>query len=284
MAESSLAWVRLDGAESCVAATELAVAIEQRLGRAVFVAPADAEIAVEGRVERAEGAWRAVVRLTDATGAILGDRTVESRAESCDELGRVAATVIALMVDPLTAPEPPPPVELPPEVPPTATWKLEVDGSLIAGLGIAPGIAVGGYSALIVTPPAFVAFVVDGALVPFARASVGEDHAILTRMVGGAQLCPLAVGDGDLLGCLGGDVGVMFASNSNQPVGATERVLADAHGSIRYRGDLVHGFVWAVGLHGVVPFRRAAFESGEGQLYRAPAYGGFVDLGLGVVF
>ena len=44
------------------------------------------KVAVEGRAERAEAGWRAVVRMTDRAGAVLGERVVESHAATCEEL------------------------------------------------------------------------------------------------------------------------------------------------------------------------------------------------------
>ena len=48
---SSLSWVRLPGAESCLAASELSTRVEAKLGRAVFVSPSVADLAIEARAE-----------------------------------------------------------------------------------------------------------------------------------------------------------------------------------------------------------------------------------------
>src|SRR5262245_9058418 len=60
---SSLGWVRLAGAEQCIATQQLAQRVEQRVGRAVFVSASQADLAIEGRVERAPDADAFVVTL-----------------------------------------------------------------------------------------------------------------------------------------------------------------------------------------------------------------------------
>jgi hypothetical protein len=46
----SLNWVRLAGADGCIAPVELANRVEQRLGRTVFVRANDAIVVLEGRI------------------------------------------------------------------------------------------------------------------------------------------------------------------------------------------------------------------------------------------
>ncbi|MCA9605485.1 MAG: hypothetical protein KC619_07810, partial [Myxococcales bacterium] len=112
---SSLSWVRLEGAEGCIASAALAQAVEARLARDVFVSAADAGLAVEGRVERDGEIWRAHIEVVDAAGTSLGERSLESAEASCDQLGELATVTIALMIDPLTAPEPAPAPDPEPE-------------------------------------------------------------------------------------------------------------------------------------------------------------------------
>ena len=49
---SSLSWVRLEGADQCIGAQELARRVEERVGRRVFVSASQAELSLEGHVER----------------------------------------------------------------------------------------------------------------------------------------------------------------------------------------------------------------------------------------
>src|SRR5512141_850146 len=77
---SSLAWVRLEGAESCVAGSTLARSVEERLRRKVFVSASDADISVEGSIGPSpKSGFRAVLRVTARDGTILGTREVETR-------------------------------------------------------------------------------------------------------------------------------------------------------------------------------------------------------------
>lgn len=280
---SSLSWVRLDGAESCIAAPALARAVEERLGRTIFVPPSGAQLAVEGRVERGEGdvRWRAVLQLTDPAGAVIGDRVVESRAETCDELGRAAAITIALMIDPVGAePEPPSELAAAPAVP---RWRFGIDASLTGGWGAVPGVGVGGIGLVWVRPPGFVPVVAQGELVPFAR-TAGVD---LARMVGGLQICPLAIAmeDVTLDGCVGVDAGVIFVLASDSPVSATEKVVVQAAGALHLRWRVVGPMVVRAGLHPVVPLRPIQFTTTDGApLYTAAPLAAYADAGLGLTF
>lgn len=104
---SSLSWVRMPGAEGCIASASLARAVETQLSRSVFVSAAEGELAVEGRAERRDDGWRAVVQASDRNGEILGERTLESNAATCEELGEMVTVAVALMIDPLTRPPSP---------------------------------------------------------------------------------------------------------------------------------------------------------------------------------
>lgn len=105
----SLNWVRDAGATECIASHRLAALIERMLGP-VFAVPADAELAIEGRVFRAER-WRARIAVSDRAGTLLGTRELESGAESCRALDAQIVLVVAMAIDPEVAD-----VGLPPEL------------------------------------------------------------------------------------------------------------------------------------------------------------------------
>ena len=93
----TLSWVRLPGAEPCIAQAELAARIEARLGRAVFVRPSDAIVLVEGRVAPlAAGGFEAVIALSDRDGHGFGERAVSLPSADCRQLDDVVALVIAV--------------------------------------------------------------------------------------------------------------------------------------------------------------------------------------------
>src|SRR5262245_4834347 len=73
----SLSWTRASGAETCVGAKALAEAVEALLGKRVFVSAALADLSVEGGIEPSASGWRAVMRVTDRDGSIIGSREIE---------------------------------------------------------------------------------------------------------------------------------------------------------------------------------------------------------------
>jgi hypothetical protein len=114
---SSLGWSRLPGADACIGAAELARRVEARLGRPALVAPSQAELSVEGRVEvRPGGGWRATVAVARAGGELLSERLIETRQRSCRALDDALVLVIALLIDPDGAPAAGPPPAPSPQV------------------------------------------------------------------------------------------------------------------------------------------------------------------------
>lgn len=99
---SSLGWVRLEGAEQCIATQELAQRVEQRVGHAVFVSAAQADLAIEGRVERAADAdaFVATLVVSDRSGRELGRRVLRAPGGDCRALEPALVLVIAIGLDP----------------------------------------------------------------------------------------------------------------------------------------------------------------------------------------
>lgn len=310
---SSLSWVRMPGAEGCLASAPLARAVEDQLDRHVFVSAADADLAVEGRAERVDDGWRAVIQVTDAEGAILGERTLESAAEACDELGEMATVAVALMIDPLTAPaepdrpDPPPdaeprervvvrtervevPVEVPVPVepPPRPGWRVEIDAALVGSVGLSPLLNLGGMSELIFEPPGFVPFAIHAAVFPFSRAEQSSGaHADFFHVHGGVQICPLGLRDGGLAlhGCLGVDAGAVFVVGGDLAVDETERVIGQGHVALRGHWDVVGPLTIRLGLHLLIPFRQDdPFTSAGAPFYTPEPVAGMADLGVGLHF
>lgn len=97
----ALNWVRLKGAESCISPQELAVKVEQRLGRDVFVSSAAAEFALEGYIRPVKGkGWAAQLLVTNREGEILGSRELTSDRAECSTLDDALALVIAVTLYP----------------------------------------------------------------------------------------------------------------------------------------------------------------------------------------
>jgi hypothetical protein len=96
----ALNWVRDAGAESCLTSRELARLIERAVGP-VFALPADAELSIEGHVQRREPAgWSARISVSDAQGKLLGTRTLASAEPQCSALNLQIGLVVAMIIDP----------------------------------------------------------------------------------------------------------------------------------------------------------------------------------------
>lgn len=105
---SSLSWVRLPGAESCISTRALAEAVEARLRRPVIISAAQADLSIEGRISPLESGFRAVVVVSSPDGAVLGERTIDQEVDDCRVLDERLALVIAVMIDPEAALAPDP--------------------------------------------------------------------------------------------------------------------------------------------------------------------------------
>jgi len=301
---SSLSWVRMPGAEACASSAALARAVEERLARRVFVSAADADLAVEGRAERTPDGWRAVLSVTQADGTVLGERTLESADPECDALGRLVALTVALMIDPLTAPEPvtedPPetqvivrtervevPVLVPaPATPPPPRWRVEFDAAVLGAIGLLPTAALGGLTTVIVEPPGFIPIALEGALLPFSRAESALGHADFLQVHAGLQLCPLAIREGGLAlhGCLGADAGAVIVIGGDVVLDERERLIGQAHAVVRGHWDVIGPLTLRLAVHFLVPFRHEPFTLSGNAFYAPEPVAGMLDLGAGVHF
>jgi hypothetical protein len=97
----ALNWVRMQGADDCIAAVELADRVEARLGRRVFTRVNDAVLVIEGRVgPAADGGFSAVLRVSDPDGTLYGVRELNSPNPDCRALDEVVALIIAITIRP----------------------------------------------------------------------------------------------------------------------------------------------------------------------------------------
>lgn len=291
---STLGWDRLPGADGCIATQALARAVEGRLGRKVFVSPAEADVSVEGRAEKKAQGFSATIVLRDSEGKVLGTRSLEKSGASCDALTESLVLVVAVMIDPDAAlspapapspaptpsPAPPPPAEtrvetiyVPVPVPVPAPEKpkraekpaIVFDASFGARLtaGTVPGPGLGLTAVGVLVPRGFIGllgratYVVPSAE-PVLSAEVAFSHATLT---GG--LCPLAhvFGPALLTACAEGEVGLLFARPSGLPRAVNE-MRATLAGGLGFGASvkLVGPLTVRAGVSGYVPFLRESFE------------------------
>lgn len=294
---SSLAWVRMPGAEACIDARTLSQAVERRLGRAAFVPPTRGDVAIEARVEHVQSpeAFRATITLFDAAGARLGVRELQTAGPGCRAIDDELELVIALLIDPdaaisplatpAPAPAPPlapappaphrdtlslappapvvPPLRLPPPLEPIPPFRLGVAASAVVGLGLVPGpadIGLAIYTHLM--PRRGPWFELGGALWASPVVSVVRGAPAFSLAYGSLSVCPLnaARGKSVLAACLGVMLGSLRVDSVDLPSEyRRERLVLDLDLSARLRHRLVGPLFGSVGLGVAVPTLRDIF-------------------------
>ena len=282
---SSLSWVRLEGAESCIGGRALALAVERRLGAEVFVSPARASVSVEGRIERTTepDGWRAVITISDESGAQLGARLLESDAARCDALGEQITLVIAVMIDPDAALRPAPaapPVPAPEVIveheivpvavpvpycapPPAAPWRAGAGAGAIFSLGLLPGIGVGAETRARLAPPRWPVLQLGAAVWIPRRAGSGSIGASFFLAHASLALCPLSTSRGgfDLSGCVGFQLGALRAGGFGFDLSLVQQqIVFNPVAGAEVRRRLAGPLVAALGLEMIFPVVRDRFD------------------------
>jgi hypothetical protein len=315
---SSLSWVRLEGAESCISAAALASAVEERLHRKVFVSASEADLNVEGTVSPVgEGGFAVTLRLTRRDGEVLGRRDLDTASNECSELDGKIALVVSVMIDPHAAlrpaPEPPPPPEPPkptiverekivlvpapapkPEPerePEPAGPRFEIGAAFMGSLGVQPIAGYGFAPALIVEFPGVLALLAEAGFSGPTPVSDGLGAATVAFMHGGLAVCPLLAHPSRLhvLGCAGWLVGGALVEG--------EGFDADRSGTAIVTGPWLEGrltvnvagpFGVAASLGAFAPITRAEvfYRSGDEAvvLYETFPLVGLADVGVVLVF
>jgi hypothetical protein len=313
---SSLSWVRMPGAEGCIATQALARAVEERLGREVFVSAAQADVSVEGRVApKKAGGWHAVVTVRDAMGALLGTREVDRPEVSCDAMTSPLALVVAIMIDPDAAlgPKPPPPKKEEPP-PPTvivkreqvlvpvpvpvpvpedpAPFRFEGSAAITGALGFLPGPAVGLAALGLLEPRKAIPFIGSGGywFDNAAKAAGTAANSFSVFLLGGG-FCPLwHHGQGaHLYACALGHLGLLRSHPSGFAASNGDENHVVWNGGIDLRATVlvVRPFVVRAGVQGMIPLLRDKFtftraDGSEAELFRMAPVIGMVDLGIGL--
>jgi hypothetical protein len=303
---SSLAWVRLEGAEGCIAGTALARAVEERLGRKVFVSAADADITLEGSIGPAPpSGFRAKLRVTGRDGSTLGTREVETRSARCDAIDAKLALVVSVLIDPDAEgkPEPaPPPPAPPPEVierervvvvekpPPSDPWRFELSLGAAGTLGLQPGVGLAFSPTVAILPPRFWGVLAGGGISLSTSADAERGAYVEASLAHGLlALCPLAGDRGRLraLACAGGFLGALRSrgvgfDTAQSSSSLTAGPLVTGRASFAIVGPLLV----SVGAALLVPLTHAELTyrttSGESTVFRTAAVAGMADLGIGV--
>jgi hypothetical protein len=309
---ASLGWSRGPGTEMCATAIELGEEVEAILGRDVLVAAPDAELALEGRIEREGEGFRAVIAVTRRDGSSEGERIYTHPGVNCRDATESIALILALLIDPDAEPpeNAPPPAEREgpregtreqhPErdAPPgeetrepvgPAPFGLAVDLSGLVTAFITPSAAPGGRAAVHLRFPSGplppLAVVVTGWLAPWSRADAGGgawvDHLFV---LGGAGLCtiPSLTEWLDLSICVMGEAGGGFVIGERTLVpDERERVLAFFEAAITLRAHVWEALTANLGASLVVPFRTEPWLATGNAYWRPNPVGLFVFLGVG---
>jgi len=163
-----LVYVRRAGAESCPSEVDLRLWVMARLGYDPFSPQASRVVVAHVEIDGQTLGGR--VELVDEQGVSSGLRTMTSSPDRCEELVRAMALSISLAIDPERAGQPPhgegavparteePAVtpspkktDPPPSARPLAaapSSRLSAGVAFAAGLGILPGVALGGFGSV----------------------------------------------------------------------------------------------------------------------------------------
>ncbi len=303
---SSLSWLRMPGADSCIATQALARSVEERLGRHVFVSAAEADVSVEGRIEKRAGTapgWRSVITIRDSKGALLGTRELDRPEASCASMNEPLALVIAVMIDPeaklsstpaplpppatVAAPAPPPlpaatapaaPVAAEPETPkPRAKdpWRFQGDAVGTVSTGLAPEVAFGGSIAgTLFLPTIPLGFRGYASLFAPTNATQDGARASFDLFYLGGAVCPTLRRTAiTLMLCFGGHLGVVRSHPETQGRNIDDKTggLWNAVSEARITIPIAAPLAITGGISGVLPLLRPTFGYTRSDSAQTPA-------------
>lgn len=309
---SSLAWVRLEGAESCLAGSSLAQRVEERLHRKVFVSASDADISIEGSIGPAPKAgFHAVLRVTARDGTILGTREVDTRSAQCDAIDEKLSLIVSVLIDPdasaadeppAVAPAPPAPVPTAPRervvvvhdkpAPPVEPWHFTLTVAATGLTGLQPGVGFGVAPSVMLRPPGFWSVRMGGGLTASSTTSAVRGASAEASLAHGVlALCPLDASKGRLeaTACVGALVGALRSRGVGfDTTASTSSLVAGPLAGGRLTATLFGPLVAYVAADLVVPVAHAEVgyrtPLGEGTLFRTSSVAGMGELGVGVRF
>ncbi len=306
---SSLAWVRLEGAESCTAGSALARSVEERLKRKVFVSASDADISVEGSIGPApKSGFRAVLRVTARDGSILGTRDVETRQAQCDAIDEKLSLIVSVLIDPDAGnPDEPAAVALPPpqsvaprervvvvvhDTPPVEKWRFDLTVAATGLAGLQPGIGFGVGASVVFHPPHFWGVLIGGGFAASSTTDLVRGASAEASLADGMlALCPLdgTKGRFEAVACAGALIGALRSRGLNfDTTASTSSLVAGPMASGRLTLVLGGPFVAYLAAALVVPLAHAEVgyrtPAGEGTLFRTSSVAGIGELGVGVQF
>ena len=93
-----LIWIRGVHADTCPGQLEVERQVRWRLGRDPF--QLDAARMIEAKVSLVDATWHAEIIVRDNTGAVLGQRLLDVKADNCGQVVDAVGLAVALVIDP----------------------------------------------------------------------------------------------------------------------------------------------------------------------------------------
>lgn len=313
----------MPGGESCIATQALARSVEERLGRRVFVSAAEADVSVEGRIEKHGAGWHSVITIRDGKGTLLGTRELDRPDGACSAMNEPLALVIAVMIDPeakLTTSSSPPPLPPPaapaapaplpapapavpapaadaaPKPPTKEPWRFQGDAVGTITSGVAPAVDAGGSIAGTLFLPNGVPIGLRGYGSLFLPTKATQDNASASfdLFYLGSAICPtLRRPAATLMLCFGGHLGVLRSHPETQGRGIDDKteIVWNGVSEGRVTIPLFAPLALTGGLSAVLPLLRPTFgytrsdaTGTRADLHKVSSFAVAADAGIGFFF
>lgn len=297
---AELHWVRLPGAEDCIAGDALARAVEARLRRPVFDTRVPAAVLIEGYAQRGASGHRAQLSVRARDGTLLGSRELESSAGDCRELSETVTVVLAIMIDPEAASRSKaPPAREPTRVVSPAEPRHRLSAFASGGIGLLPKFAIGLGAAYELKLGAWgglraqgVGYFGQRAALESAFPDSPSAGAFLRLAYGGLAYCPLwwSPGRTTLLGCVGSELGAIASEGYGLSPDQEQRTFWGAASAAARLSVVLMGPLTAqLGASLLVPYAPVHFQATRGgqeplDVFEQPPVASVFELGLGVQF
>lgn len=302
------------GGAQCIDARALKRAVELRLQRPAFRPDLPATLNLQIAIERKpDASWDAEIVMRDSSGAVLGTRSIATRAAHCSALDDSLALVVALLVDappgaatgadhqperatspPARAPVTPaktPTITLPRDTPaPRQPWLFELTLEGTAAIGLLPGVAPGVELGVGGTAPALPEIRIFSGLYPErqeqrAGANAGARFSFVNV---GLELCPLdrALGAVHWIGCAGQTLGWLRVAAFGFDENTTTTHLS--YTLLAWTGltiPVAKSLAGRLGVRAELPLERGTFSygtraGGQRDLFETKPVAAVLDLGL----
>ncbi|HMI90211.1 MAG TPA: hypothetical protein VK509_02555 [Polyangiales bacterium] len=321
-AAPGLNWLRLEGADACISAAQLARAVEAKVGRALFAPAPAAALFVDGSVRlAAPDRWQVELGVSSPDGRVLGRRALEFTGSDCHAIDEAVALVIAVTLYPNTglpefgiplAPgtaasldvlfgnEPTDPLASEPArgtepAESERAWRIAVDATAATGVGQLPGAAFGLAAHVRLTPPGAWPFEL-GAL-GFLPATQDAGDAAIGRgrfqlLLGSLATCPTQTGTRLSLGlCAGAELGRLRVQPEGfaEPGEAVDDAIANLFGTAVLRVAFGRVPYLRVALIGLLPLMQRSYtyqapDGSPARVFRMPQGAARAELGMGAAF